>query len=190
MTFQELIDAALEQAMAGLPLDSPVVDSDIIAETLVPNVFQDIALRYAADPDKRSLLLKTHTLSLTDGVATLPDEALSQAKGGAVISDPDDVSVAQNAALVWNWNDFVAPRNGLLSQIPQWTIRNDIFYYLEADATYDPSDGFNGELELMIATIPETPTLATGTLDIPVEAESDMVAALAQAIRGLVMKAA
>jgi len=180
MTFQEFIDAAIFQ--------SGTQATDAQAESLVPTVFQNVAMEYAGDPEKRNILRRTHTLTLTNGVANLPDEALSAGKAGAVINDPTDVSVAQNASMVWYWNDFVAPRSGLLSQIPQWIINDDngtlnTFYYLEANATYDPSSGFTGSLEIMIPSVPTIPATASAALDVPSEALSDLIEALASALK-------
>jgi hypothetical protein len=188
-TYAQFIALACQQALSGQnPLTSPILDIEMTAETLVPTVFQDVAMSYAADPDKRNILRRTHTLTLTNGVADLPDEALSAGKAGAVINDPTDVTVAQNAAMVWYWNDFVAPRSGLLSQIPQWIINDDdgllnTFHYLEANETYDPSSGFTGSLEIMISSVPEIPATAGTALSVPGEALSDLISALASALR-------
>jgi hypothetical protein len=187
--YQTFIALAMEQSLTGGdPNLSPLLDLDMVAVSLVPTVFQDVAMRYAADPDKRNILRRTHTLTLTNGVADLPDEALSAGKAGAVVNDPTDVSVAQNAAMVWYWNDFVAPRSGLLAQIPQWIINDDngtlnTFHYLEANADYDPSAGFTGNLEIMISSVPVIPATAATNLDVPSEAFSDLVSALASALR-------
>lgn len=185
-TLQGLIDQAYFQYLRGV--DAAVApnkdDATGIMEALLPTVFQDVAMRYAANPDKRSLLRRTHTIAMTNGVGTLPDEVLSAGKAGATISDPDDVTVAQSAAMVWYWNDFVAPRSGLLLQIPQWIIKgDDVLVYLEADEEYDSASGFTGDLDLTIASVPEIPATAATTLDVPNEVLSDLVAALADALR-------
>lgn len=176
MTYQEFIDAAIFQSGTQL--------TDAQAEALVPSVFQNVAMAYAANPHTQSLLRRTHTLSVVNGVATLPAEVLSAGKVGAVVSDPVDLTVAQNQAMVWFWNDFVAPRSGILSQIPQWIIRgDDEFHYLEANESYDPSSGFTGDLEIDISSVPEIPATAGATLDVPSEVLSDLIEALAVAIR-------
>lgn len=189
MTYAEFIASACTQALSGVDANvSPILDIEMVAEALVPTVFQQVAARYAADPDKRSLLRRTHTIALTNGIADLPDEALSAGKAGAIVNDPTDVTVAQNASMVWYWNDFVAPRSGLLAQIPQWIINDDdgllnTFHYLEANETYDPSSGFTGNLEIMISSVPEIPATAATTLNVPGEALSDLISALASALR-------
>ena len=185
-TYQEFLDAAIFQ--------SGLQNVDAQAEALVPSVFQDVAMGYAGDPDKRNLLRRTHTLALVNGVADLPAEALSAGKAGAVVNDPTDVSVAQNASMVWYWNDFVAPRSGLLSQIPLWLVNDDdgllnTFHYLEANEEYDPSSGFTGSLEIMISSVPEIPATASTVLNAPSEVISDLITALAIALRKPQVKA-
>lgn len=184
VTYQQYISLACQQALAGQnPLTSNILDIELTAETLVPTVFKEVAMRYAADPDKRSLLRRTHTLAVTTGVASLPATVLTQGKAGATISDPADDTVAQNQTMIWYWNDFVAPRSGLLSQIPQWLIQDDNFYYLEANATYDPAAGFTGDIELTISSVPVIPATAATTLDVPEDALPDFITALALALR-------
>lgn len=187
MTFQEFIDAAIFQ--------SGLQNVDAQAEALVPTVFQNVATAYANDPERRNLLRRTHTLTLTNGVADLPAEALSAGKAGATISHATDTSVAQNAAMVSYWNDFVAPRSGLLLQIPQWFIDDDDgllnqFYYLEADEEYDPASGYTGSLVIRIASVPEIPATAGATLNAPSEVISDLINALALELRNQATKAA
>lgn len=184
VTYQQFISLACQQALAGLnPLTANILDIELTAETLVPTVFQQVATRFAADPDKRSLLRRTHAITMTNGVGALPAAVLSAGKAGATISISSDATVAETAAMVWYWNDFIAPRSGLLSQIPQWIINDDDIYYLAADATYSAASGFSGSLDLTISSVPVIPATAATTLDVPDEALSALVEALASALR-------
>lgn len=188
MTYQSLIDLSLQQALAaGDQLQSALLDADMTMESLVGTVFQNVALQKAADEEGRSLLRRTHTLTLTNGVAVLPDTVLTQCKHGASIADPSNVLVAQAQSLVPYWQDFVQPRVGIFAQPAWWTIKgDDDFHYIEPNESYDPSSGFSGELELTIASVPEVPASASATVDVPAEVFSDLVTAFAAAIRGLV----
>src|SRR5689334_12472472 len=187
-TLQTLVDYALQQALVGGDqLKSALLDADMTMESLLQNVFQDVALNLANDEEGRSLLRRTHTITLTNGVGVVPDVALTQCKYGASISDPDDSTVAQLQSLVPYWQDFVQPRSGLASQIAWWMIKgDDDFHYLEIGEDYDPTDGFTGNIELTIASVPEIPAAATDLVDVPPEVYSDLVKGLAVAIRGLV----
>ena len=189
MNYQTLIDLALQQALAGGDqLKSALLDADMTMESFVTNVFQNVALKFAADEEGRSLLRRTHSITLTNGVGIVPDEVLTQCKWGASIADPDDVTVAQLQSFVPYWSDFVQPRSGLQADIPWWTIKgDDDFHYLEAGEDYDPADGFNGPIELTIATVPTVPASATDTVDVPSEVLNDLITGLANAIRGLLL---
>lgn len=183
MTFQEFIDQAV--FMAG------VQNADVQAESMVPSVFQDVAIRAAADPEKRSLLRRTHTVAMTNGVGTLPDEALTSCKYGASISDPADDSIAQVQTLVPEWPDFVQTRSGIQSELAWWIIKgDDQLFYVEPNASYDPASGFTGNIEITIASVPEIPATPGATLDVPGEILSDLLSAMALALRKAVIKQA
>jgi len=187
-SYQTLIDLALQQALAGGDqLRSALLDADMTMESLVQTVFQNVALQKAADQEGRGLLRRTHTLAVTNGVATLPDTVLTQCKYGASISDPDNIAVAQAQSMVEYWQDFVQPRVGIFAQPAWWIIKgDDDFHYIQPNENYDPSTGFTGSLELTIASVPEVPAGASDTVDVVAEVFSDLVSALAVAIRGLI----
>jgi len=189
-TYQTLIDLALQQALTGIDqLKSALLDADMTMESLVQSVFQNVGLQKAADEEGRSLLRRTHTIALTNGVGVVPDVALTQCKYGASISDPADITVAQNQSLVPYWQDFAQTRNGLESQNAWWTIKgDDDFHYLEPNQSYDPTSGLTGDIELTIASVPEVPASASDPVVVVAEVFSDLVTALAVAIRGLVSK--
>src|ERR1041385_195647 len=187
-TYQTIIDLALQQALAGGDqLKSALLDADMTVESFVTNVFQNVALKFAADEEGRSLLRRTHSITLTNGVGVVPDEVLTQCKRGASIADPDDLTVAQLQSFVPYWSDFVQPRSGLQADIPWWTIKgSQEFFYIESGADYDPLSGFTGNLELTIATVPTVPALSTDDVDVPDELISDLLSGLSLAIRNIV----
>lgn len=182
-TYQEFIDKAI--FMSGVQC------TDAQAESMVPSVFQQVALNAAADPEKQSLLRRTHTVAMVNGVGTLPDEALTSCKFGASISDPADDSIAQVQSLVLQWPDFVQARTGIQAELAWWTVKgDDQLFYVEPNANYDPSTGFTGDLEITIASVPEIPLTAGTTLDVPSEILSDLLSAMAIALRATVQQAA
>jgi hypothetical protein len=189
-TYQDLIDLAMQQALAGGDqLQSALLDADMTMESLVQTVFQTVARRLADDEEGRSLLRRTHSITLTNGVGVVPDEVLTQCKYGASIADSADDTVAQLQSLVPYWQDFVQPRSGLMAQIPWWTIKDDVaLHYLEIGEDYDPTTGFNGPIELTIASVPVVPAANTDPLDVVAEVFSDLVTALATAIKGLLQQ--
>lgn len=166
-------------------------DGTTILESLVPSIFQAVAESYASNPRKLSLLRRTHTLAVSNGVATLPDEALTSCLWNSSIADPDDLTVAQAQSFVQEWIDFIAPRDNWQIQLNTFTVKGDTdFHFLEANADYDPSSGLTGDLELTIPSVPAIPAAATDTVDAPSEVTSDIVEALANALRGSVSRQA
>jgi hypothetical protein len=105
-------------------------------------------------------------LTLTNGVATLPDEALTSCLWNSSIDDPSDVTVAQAQSFVQEWFDFVQPRDNWQIQINWYTVRGDTdFHYLAANEEYDPSSGSTLSLELTIPSVPAVPASASATVD-------------------------
>lgn len=190
MTYLEYIATSCEMALRGQdPNVSPLLDIEMVAESLVPTIFQQVALSYVGNPQAESLLRRTHTISMSGGTGTLPDEALSSCKYGASIADPDDVTVAQTQTLVPFWTDFIQPRNNLQLQLNYWTIKGDsALYYLAPQEEYPGS--FASDLELTIASVPEIPATSGATLDVPSEVLSDLQDALSKALMGEMKKAA
>jgi hypothetical protein len=175
-----------ESQRGGESAEQANLNTRSVIESIMPSVLQDVALRLARTEEGRSLLRVTHTITLTSGVGIVPAVALTQCKWGASISDPLDTTVAQLQSLVPYWQDFVQPRDGLAADLPWWTIRGDSdFHYLEAGEDYDPSDGYDGDIELTIATVPAMPTVAGDPLGWPVEVETDVIDCAAEMLRGM-----
>lgn len=192
MIYSEMLDVAYFQALRGLDAKAApnLDDATTIMEALVPSIFQSVAERYASDPRTQSLLRRTHTLSVSSGAATLPDEVLTSCLWNSSIDDPSDVTVAQAQSFVPQWYDFVQPRDNFQTQLNWYCVKGDSdFHFLEANEDYDPSAGFTGSLELTVPSVPEIPTLAAGTVDVPSEVASDLIEALANALRGTLLKA-
>jgi hypothetical protein len=187
MTYQELCERILLEAQrGGERAEQANLNTQSVIEAIMPSVLQDVALKFARDEEGRSLLRQTHTITLTDGVGVVPAAVLTQCKWGASIADPADVTVAQLQSFVAYWQDFVQPRSGLEADIPLWTIKgNDEFHYLEAGEDYDPADGFDGDVELTIATVPSIPASAADQTGWPSEFESDVIDYGAEMLRGM-----
>jgi len=186
VTYQEVCDRALFQAQrGGEAAELANLNTQSVIEAMMPSVLQDVALSYARNDEGRSLLRRTHTIALTIGVGTVPAEALTQCKWGASISDPVDTAVAQLQSLVPYWTDFVQPRSGLDLQTAWWTIRGDSdFHYLEIGEDYDPADGFTGDIELSIASVPAIPVAAGDEAAWPSEIVTDCIDLLSERLRG------
>lgn len=186
MTYTELITRIIFEAQrGGEKAELANLNTQSVAESIIPTALQDVALKFARTDEGRSLLRQTHTITLANGVGTIPATALTQCKWGALVSDPDDVTVAQAQSLVPEWQDFVQERAGVMAEPVWWTIKgNSDFHYLESGETYDPAAGKDGDIELTIATVPEVPTDPDAELTWPDEVQMDVVDYTAELLRG------
>lgn len=161
------------------------MDVEMVAETLVPTVFQAVALKYAADPETASLLRRTFAVTLTNGVGTLDDDVLTSCTWGASIANPSDVAMAQTQTLVPYFQDFIAPRDNIQNLLTYWIVKGDnALHVLLPGDVYDPNDGFDGNLEYTGASVPAIPASSGATLNVPSEVLSDLVNGLSLALRG------
>lgn len=145
----------------------------------MPIVFQRVTLRYAGSTDGRSLLRKTQTITLTNGVGALPSVALTSCLTGAIVNVPAEPTVGPLMSFV-PWESFISP---LDDRLGYWTVReDDSFYWIDPNETFDASSGRTGDIEINIACVPAVPAMAGDTIDAPEEFLSDAVEELAKAI--------
>lgn len=171
LTLQELIDNAI--FIAG------VQNADAQAEALVPIVFQRVTLRYAGSQDGRTLLRRTQTITLTNGVGSLPSTVLTSCLTGAIVNVPAEPSVGPLMSFT-PWETFIGP---LDTRLGYWTVReDDSFYWINPGETYDVTSGRNSDIEINIASVPAVPATASDTIDAPEEFLSDAVEELAKLI--------
>lgn len=185
ISYQTFLGLALNEALAGHPnvLASEILDVRIIAETLVPEVFQAVAMSYAADPQKASLLNRDNTITLTDGVGTVPDVVLTECKFNGTVYDPDDDTIAPQMSLVRTWFDFISP-SSLDRLTGRWTIKDSTIYWIEVGAVYSSTSGKTGDIVLNVPSVPTIPDTEDDDLEVADEVLSDLVTALAQRLRG------
>jgi hypothetical protein len=185
LTYEEFIATACQMALSGADASkSSLLNPEQTAESLVSNVFRNITLIINADPDKRSLLRRTHTVALTTGVGTLPTTILMEALTGATISDPDDATVAKNMSYVPDYFDFLdakayEPRLGYWHVSANTTTGNTISYVRPADA----APAKTGNITLVVVTVPTVPATSGATLDAPQEFINLALAELSNALR-------
>jgi hypothetical protein len=187
--YKTFLSLASQQALAGAnPLTSPLLDIEMTAETLVPDVFQSVSLSYAADAQKASLLSRDHTITLTDGSGTIPDTVLTQCKFNSTAYLESDTAATQ-ASLVRTWLDFVTPSttDRLLAR---YHIKDQTIYWIEANAAFESGVGIDGDIVLNIPSTPEIPATEDDDLVVADEVLSDLITSLAQRLRGVLEKAA
>jgi hypothetical protein len=184
-TYRRLIYSAVTNAMRNIdPPVSPNVDAEGIAETLFPIAAQAVSEAAAADPYKRSLLRRQKTVTLAAGLATLSDDVLTKYF--------PDASLIDTAILT---------RRYAYRDYPDFVRRNDprLGYFTRNGTTLmvrDPAQGFTqplvatGARLLTVPCVIVRPATADDDIDAPDEAISDLMEALAESLRGELIKRA
>lgn len=183
MTFVEMINLALFQASRGLtPAQADLLmDADAIAESLVPQVFQEVGQACASDPRKRSLLRRTKTVSFTNGAGTLTSDVLTQCADDSYLYDPSDPTIIYSH--VREFADFVGY---LDTRLNYYNIESGVtIRVIEDGDEYDSLAGATKSLSYSTPCVPAIPTSATANVDVADEIASDLVSALAEAIKGM-----
>lgn len=175
-TLASLIDSAC--FIAGVD----GVNKDVVLEALIPIVFQNVTLAAAKDPEKRSLVLQTHTITLANGVGVIPDEVLTSQKFDATVVDPDDDAIGPLMSLILEWKDFIDPTNDV--RLGYFIIKQSReIQWVNPDEQYVSGSGKTGNIELTIVTTPTQPASASTEIDADEEIQSDILNELVKAIK-------
>jgi hypothetical protein len=182
MTYQEYLDKAILQARIGL--DPRIFIDPLIAESLTPQVFQDVARNAAKDPDKRSLLRRAKTVTFVSGAATLTDDVLTQYMEDSALTDT--TSLTKTYSWEREWVDFIrAPR--VERRLGYYNVQGGTsLYVIEPGALYVQGSGISASRQLVVPCVPAVPATATTAIDAVDEITSDLVDALAEVLRGQV----
>src|SRR5262245_41851261 len=176
-TLAEILDRA-EQLAAGVggdPQDSPVVDNGLTAEALLPHAWQIVTERTARDPKRQHLLRAKKTLTFSNGVAPLPDDALTEALSTLIFNDPEIGSLMSWIPFMF---DFQRP---LRPMVGSYTINESGSLLIRLPGeTYDPTNGFTGQQDVTLIVIPGL----TDPVTVPQEIIDEVIAGVAGALRG------
>jgi hypothetical protein len=176
-TLAEILDRA-EQLAAGVggdPQNSPVVDNGLTAEALLPHVWQIVTTRTAKDPKRQHLLRQKETLTFSNGVAPLPDDALTEALSTLSFNDPE---IGQLMSWMPYMFDFQRPARVMVGA---YTVNESGNLLIRKPGeNYDPSNGFSGDLDVTLILVPGL----TDPVTVPQEIIDDVVAGVAGALRG------
>lgn len=185
ISLQQLIDQAIFQAKRGLDPTLVLTNLDPIANSLLSQVFQQVGIECAKDERKRSLLRREKTITVSNGTATVTSDVLTQYKEDSLLYNPDDTTAEYS--LCREWFDFVRSDDSLLGR---YSFNGTTIGILEPGELYDPTSGTSDTRTLVIPCVPEIPTLSTDTILVVEEVASDLIAGLAEALRGAVAKEA
>ena len=190
MTYEELLYSAMCNSMRGLPPEQAVgMDALSIPDTLFPIVSQAVCEAAAANPYKRSLVRVPKSITLASGVATLDSSVLTHYIADPVLIDPANVS----KQYAWrDYPDFVR-RNVqpiIQKRIGMFTLVGDEIQVIEPNASFADPLTASGARTLTVECIVEKPAAYTDQVDAVPEILSDLDEALANSIRGAIIKEA
>lgn len=176
VTLQEFIDKAVEQAALGV--DSQTIDLEGVAESLLPQVFEEVTRRFS-DAGK-TLPRLTKTLSFTNGLATLSSDVLTSVMSNAVLYDPSDSTSIYS--LVPYWDDFIQVYD---TRLGYFTIRGGAsIYVIQPGDEYEDGAGLTGDLKLVVPGVPALPSAASTTIDASTEFTNAALDLLVERLRG------
>jgi len=179
MTYQELIDKAVLQARIGVEPQLFSSRHEVVANSLLAQVFQDVALGYAGNI--RSLPRLTKTLTFTNGTATLSSDVLTGTFSDADLYDPDDPTKIYS--FISDWDDFIRVYD---DRIGYFTIKGGTsVYVIEPGESYEDGDGIDDTRFLVVSGVPAIPTSASATIDAPAEFVNAALSLLVERLRGV-----
>lgn len=164
---------------------APIEDALAIADTLFPITSQGVCETAAASEYRRSLVMRQQALTLVAGTATLSGSVLTHYMTDSVLIDP---AVLTKHYAFRQYPDFI--RRGD-KRLGIYTIQGDrTLQVIEPNIPFSVPLVATGARTLTVPMVVEKPALYTDQVDTSEEMESDLIEALAEALRGQIIKQA
>lgn len=131
-----------------------LLDAEVLAELVLPRVFDKVVQNYCKDEDGLHEFAKDHSIVLTDGIGTLPD--------GVKTEYIDSIYLPSNpmASYIPRYEDFYLNNSEI---VDTFTIQNGQFYFRGVGEDSGDSDE---TISINCITIPSFPSLSSDTVDI------------------------
>lgn len=176
MTLSELIEMAIDHAVAGGDPDGSMAQKmKLEAESLAETAYNTLAIEVAGNPELRVRLEKNFSITLTNGIGTIPAEFLTEYLREGSVRD-ENGNVLQR---VRNYNDLLQQSGPLFTAFGR--------YCLVSNQIYTAQIG-TGDLTATVgplsADAPFIPAKASLNTEVPDEIQSNLVEILALVIRG------
>ncbi len=186
-TLRQWLTRAIAVASAGEDdTANPLLNVEDSAEALAHHVAFEVAEQFASDPRTLPLVEETVTISLTNGVGTLPSKVLVNALPRATVTRSADATMAKKMRYL-PWRDFV---RSLSSRFGSFSVRNGTqFNLVLPGATYTPGTGLTGDVSLTAACAPEMPATDSATIAVHLKVEEALVRRLAERLKGVAVDA-
>ena len=177
---KSISDKALRIAtMAGLdPHTSPVVDNGVVAEDLFYDALRRAVAESAKNPSDAQAMKRDHTITMTDGVGTMPDTALDDFLSSSSIYSTTDSTVAENSSYCPRYVDYQRPVH---SQLSYYAVQGSSLLYREPGGD---AGAWDGDLHLVTVSTPTIPATITDPITISTELAELTVTILASMLKG------
>jgi len=160
------------------PTQSPVIDNGVVLEDLFPIALRSAIIQAAQKGITLGQVRRSHTLSVTSGVATLPDTVIDECLDTSTLSSTTDATITQLSSWQPQYLDFVRPVH---SQLHYYTTQGADFLFREAGADYGD---YTGTLSLNAVSMPATVGSLTADLGISTDIAETTIEILAARLRG------
>lgn len=187
MRYIDLLNSAVSNAQRGLTAQQAgtVDDALAIADTLFPTVSQAVCESAAASEYRRSLIMRQKSLTLVAGTATLTSDVLTHYIPDSVLIDP---AVTTKRYAYRQYPDFVRRGDRRLGI---YTLQGgDTLQVIEPNVPFSVPLVATGARTLTVPCVIVKPATYTTAIDCVDEILSDLDEAMANALRGEIVKTA
>ncbi len=173
-------DRAIRVAtMAGLdPHTSPVVDNGVVAEDLFYDALRRAVAESAKNPSDAQAMKRDHTITITNGVGTMPDTVLDDFLSSSSIYSTTDSNIAENSTYCPRYVDYLRPVH---SQLGYYAVQGSSLLYREPAGD---AGAWDGDLHLVTVSTPAIPATIADAMTISTELAERTIQILAGMLRG------
>lgn len=178
LTVRTWIEKAVDLANRGR--ETPLLDSEYMAEPLLDNILSEMAQEYAGNGKDLLLPRQTKTITFANGGGVLTSDVLQSCLGSSSLVDPTDSRKEYSyCATIDIFSQTYDRRIGYF-HVPY----SGVIRVTEPSASYSESTGLNGDRQLRAACVWPVPSNVDTDIGLPGESESDAILKLATALQG------
>jgi hypothetical protein len=155
---------------------SPVIDNQYVVETLAPHALRDAVRIGAGKESEVGSLKRTHSLTVTDGEATLPASVLEECLDSSTVYG---TAIEDLTSYEPRYSDFLRVSDPHLNL---YTCRGGTFCFREAGGNVGEWDG---TLSLVAVSLPDLPAVITDAMTISNATAERCIEILAKKLRGV-----
>ena len=165
--------------MAGLdPHTSPVVDNGVVVEDLFYDALRRAVAESAKNPSDAQAMRRDHTVTIVNGVGTMPDTVLDDFLSSSSIYSTTDSNIAENSTYCPRYVDYLRPKH---SQLSFYAVQGSSLLFTEAGGN---SGEYDGDLHLVCVSVPAIPATITDPITISTELAELTITILASMLKG------